>query len=109
LKSLCQTTRTGSLTTSLTPSLNPKMNRTKFMRHPKPGIRLFLFYIWFQHFYLFIFTFFFTFDFQNQCRQLAHVLHSNPRFFCRNISIFRCLLVKNPPRKKKRTFTTRLP
>jgi hypothetical protein len=31
--SLCQTTRTGSLTVSLSPSLNPKMTRTKFLRH----------------------------------------------------------------------------
>jgi hypothetical protein len=52
--------------------------------------------------------FFFTFDLQHQCRQIAHVLHSNPRFFCRDISIFRCLLLKKKPRKKH-TFTSRLP
>ncbi len=73
LKSLCQTTRTGSLTVSLTPSST-----------------LFLY---------FIFAFFFIFDLQNQCYLITpiHTFFIKASvFFFKDISIFDDFIIPPP-------------
>ncbi len=78
-----------------------------FLRHVTPRVAVFFnFYILSSTlFFYFIFTFFFIFHLQNKCRQVAHVLHLSPRFFCQDISIFD---EKNtPPPHVYRTFTAR--
>ncbi len=77
LKSLCQTTRTGSLTVSLTPSLNPTRTLTKFLRHVTRRMCVFFYFNILSStlFLYFIFNFFCIFVLQNQCRQITHVLH----------------------------------
>ncbi len=60
LKSLCQTTRTGSLTVSLTPSLNPKRTLTKFLRQVTRRVSFIYIYIYiiFNIFFIFYLQFF---------------------------------------------------
>jgi hypothetical protein len=65
----------GSLTVSLTPSLNPKMTLTKFLRCVTRRVCVYFFILSSALFLYFIFTFLFIFYPQNQCTEIAHVLH----------------------------------
>ena len=65
------------------------MTLTKFMCHVTPRVSVYFFLIFgLQHcFYFYLPHFFFTFDLKKTA------------FFCRDISIFRCLLVKKKKKK----------
>jgi hypothetical protein len=65
----------GFLTVSLTQSLNPKMTLTKFLRHVTRRVSVYFFILSCVLFLFFIFTFLLIFYLQNQCTQIAHVLH----------------------------------